>query len=461
MSTNRVLFGVCIVLLGTVTGSVGIVAAQSATGIDSCTTIDSPGTYTLTTDLTADSGDCVRITASHVTLSGNGHTIDGGGSGVGVSVSGSDTLTDVTVKGVRTEGFTRGILFRNVNSGMIAGNTVTGATEGITLLGSDSNTVTNNVAKQNALGIELRKSDNNVIRENTANDNKYGLHIERASSNNRFVGDTAVGNSLWDFYSDRFAPGADSHTTVTNLDMGPVTVSLSGTNIGVRALHPPSSGPSGHKPIGTAVRTTDYGSESSLSLSIHYDGASGVDESTLALWSSANGNSWSKLDGSTVNVGENTVSADSVPHPATTEIFASQSSEGASSTPTATPTPTPTATSTPTKTPTATPTPTATATPTPTATPTTTATATQTATPIPTTTKIMTTVEMAGTTLVPTTHAMTTTAGPSTTGTMATANTTNTSATQTTASNGPGFGPVMGLLALLVAAVVAIRRGNR
>lgn len=472
---NRSVTLVFVVVLFGATASLGAgtAGAQSANGIGSCTTIDSAGTYTLTEDLSADSNSCIHITASHVTLDGNGHTIDGGSSGVGVEVSGSDTLSDITVKDVTTHGFTRGILFRGVENGTIAHTTATGATEGITLLETNHTTVRDNTVKKNALGIELRAASRNTITENTANDNKYGLHIEYRSLHNRFTDNTAVGNSLWDFYSDRYAPETDSDTRVTNLDMGSVTVDLSGTNVGVRALGVPNSAPSGQQPVGTAVRTTDYGDSGELSLSIHYadDNASDIDESSLALWASTdNGDSWSKLDSSSVNTGSNTVSADDVPHPATIEIFGSSGTSN-SSTPVATETPTatPTATQTKTATTTATSTPTTTATPTATET-TATSTAVETATGAPNSTQAATrtpaptamngtnTTNVAGTSTVRPTHTTTATAETtgSTTGTNESGAGTNT--TETTSDSGPGFGSVAALFALFVAAAFAVRR---
>ncbi|WP_256684161.1 NosD domain-containing protein [Halococcus qingdaonensis] len=433
MSNRRAIVAILVVVaLGSATASVGIAGAQSTTGIDSCTTIDSSGSYTLTSNLSTESDDCLRITASHVTLDGNGHGVDGGSSGVGVVVTGPERLSDVTVRGMHTEGFTRGILFRNVDSGTIADSTAIGATEGITLLSTDDTTVTENTVRENALGIELRKASDNTIADNTANDNKYGLHIERASIGNRFVNDTATGNSLWDFYSDRFDPGTDSQTTVKNLDMGAVTADLSGTNVGVHAQGEPDSAPSGRTAVGTAVRTTDYGEGSNLSLSLHYDDASGVDESSLALWSSPNGDSWSKLDGSTVNTEANTVSADGVPHPATIGVFG-RSENGTSNATAAAPQ-------------------TATAT----ATPTTTTAATATATATSTTTTAATATPGTASTTDPeaTSIAAATTA-------VANASETSANGTTTSSTTGPGFGPVGGLLALCVAGLLAVRFGRR
>lgn len=51
--------------------------SQGVTEISQCTTIDEPGRYVLTSDIT-DSGarHCIRIIASDVVFDGQGHTLD-------------------------------------------------------------------------------------------------------------------------------------------------------------------------------------------------------------------------------------------------------------------------------------------------------------------------------------------------------------------------------------------------
>ncbi|EMA39254.1 NosD domain-containing protein [Halococcus hamelinensis] len=497
VSNRRVTFLAVLVVVAAAFVGAGVAGAQSGTAIDSCTTIDSPGTYTLDSDLSADS-TCIQITASDVTLDGDGHTIEGGSSGVGVEVSGDSTLSGVTVKNVETTGFTRGILFQNAEDGTIAGSTTTDATEGITLLSTDDTTVRGSTATDNALGVELRKASGNTITGTTANDNKYGLHIERGSLHNEFTGDTASGNVFWDFYSDRYSPGVDSDTTVSNLDMGSVTVDLSGTNVGARAEPVTGEGPSGREAVGTGVRTTDYGEGSDISLTIHYaDGdTSGLVETSFALFSTDSGDSWSALDSSSVDAGANTVSATGVPHPATVAVFGSAGGSGSSGDPgssgdtgssndsgsaaTDTATTTATATATETATPTTTATATPTTTPTATATPTATPTATVTATETPTATRTATATTSTATAAEPSTATTTTataadtadTTAVSGSGSTTTAGTERATATEsnvsagesgsnastTSSSNGPGFGPLAALGALLAAAVLAVRR---
>jgi len=79
--------------------SVSETAAQEGpTTITECREIDESGEYVLGDDLSAE-GDCLRITASDVTLDGNGYTLDGDGSGTGLLVeSAGSTVQNLTIQ---------------------------------------------------------------------------------------------------------------------------------------------------------------------------------------------------------------------------------------------------------------------------------------------------------------------------------------------------------------------------
>jgi len=70
---------------------------SAATNITSCETISTSGNYTIATNatLTSSGGDCLVITASNVTITASGNTIQGtGASGAGIHVmSGAKTFT--------------------------------------------------------------------------------------------------------------------------------------------------------------------------------------------------------------------------------------------------------------------------------------------------------------------------------------------------------------------------------
>ena len=77
-------------------------AQEGPTTITECQEIDEPGEYVLGDDLSAE-GDCLRITASDVTLDGNDHTIDGDGTGRGLFIESSEsTVRNLTIQNFET-----------------------------------------------------------------------------------------------------------------------------------------------------------------------------------------------------------------------------------------------------------------------------------------------------------------------------------------------------------------------
>src|SRR5574337_1383180 len=75
---------------------------EIAATINSCTIISSPGTYTLSKDLLANTTPCIAITSSNVTLDGAGHLLDGRNSTIAIDVYNPQTaLTNVNIKNMR------------------------------------------------------------------------------------------------------------------------------------------------------------------------------------------------------------------------------------------------------------------------------------------------------------------------------------------------------------------------
>lgn len=102
--TGRMVLATFLATLMVTAGLTGVVvgapAADTTQTLDGCSTIDEPGTYTLTRNITdAPAGGCISVHADGVTVDGNGHTIVGNGSGVAVSATAADgfTLRNVTL----------------------------------------------------------------------------------------------------------------------------------------------------------------------------------------------------------------------------------------------------------------------------------------------------------------------------------------------------------------------------
>jgi parallel beta-helix repeat protein len=202
------------------------IAQASTQSISSCTTISSPGTYTLTADIIDSTAtSCINIASSDVILNGDGHTIDGvqASNTYGVYVYNPSTrLSNVTVKNLRVKNWHNGIYYRNTDYGSIEDDTTSYNSRGIYLQQSHHNTIKSNYAwgydssssyagiylsgsNYNTIientassywnfGIYLTSSSYNVIMDNTANNQGYGIRIDSPSTNNLVNNNIANGN---------------------------------------------------------------------------------------------------------------------------------------------------------------------------------------------------------------------------------------------------------------------------
>ncbi len=92
---------------GTSTKSTSFIYSQTLTNtVSSCGTISSPGTYTLTQDITGDTNTCFNVLANNVTINGAGHTVTAGGGnntyGVTAGAYSGVILKDITFSGYGT-----------------------------------------------------------------------------------------------------------------------------------------------------------------------------------------------------------------------------------------------------------------------------------------------------------------------------------------------------------------------
>lgn len=200
-------------------------AAQStgATTIDSCTTIDEPGEYVLTSDVSNSGADaCIHISASDVVLDGGGHTVDGVDRRwtYGVLVRGPGTPSNVTVTNVVTTDWWAGIQYQGVTNGRItdaaADNNVLlgiqlGETtdtlvantsvasngagvdrayrgDGIRVRNGSGNTLRDVVVEDNDLmGIRLLSTARNTVRDATSRRNRFGVFLHGGAHDNTVV----------------------------------------------------------------------------------------------------------------------------------------------------------------------------------------------------------------------------------------------------------------------------------
>jgi PGF-CTERM protein len=304
-----------VVVLGTAAVGVGtgIAGAQASdsgpTPVDGCRTIDEPGTYLLTTNVTNTSADpCIAITASDVVFDGGGHTLAGNKSNYGVRIDNGDgAQSNVTVRNIAVDRWVRGISFMNATGGTVENTTATGSIEGYLLQESTDVTVRHNYAYDNALGIHLRNAEGNLVRRNLANENKWGIHLEYRAKDNRVVDNVARNNSEWDLISRLDS----TNNVVSRLDVGSGTFSLVPTNVALKGTNATPDAPAGRTGLDSSIEIVGASAEdldpSIASLSVHYQGG---EDASPAIYRSE-GSSWSELD-STVQPADEVVSTDDV-----------------------------------------------------------------------------------------------------------------------------------------------------
>ncbi|WP_137286559.1 right-handed parallel beta-helix repeat-containing protein [Halorussus salinisoli] len=181
---------------GTTTGA-DRAGHQQATVIDSCTTIDKPGTYRLTESIENSTADiCIEIRAIDVHFDGGGHTVDGNisrqemldalrgpppetGIGVGVHPDGSALLLNVTISNVTVTDWFRGIGARETSGVVVRDVTATATGAGVDLVSAPGSTVVNATTSGNVLvGVLASGSSGSTIRDVTASANGFlGVHV--------------------------------------------------------------------------------------------------------------------------------------------------------------------------------------------------------------------------------------------------------------------------------------------
>jgi len=167
--------------------------------VDSCISIDAPGTYILNRDLMdVRERNCIAINSSNVLLDGAGHTIDGvdgDGSGVSIYYLGGQ-MRNVVVKDLTLSDWFFALDWSNASYGRIENVTATSNVVGFSVHweGSKKNYLLNNNAYSNENGYWISGSDNNTISNNRASGNaRLGLYL--VSSNYNTVTGNIISNS--------------------------------------------------------------------------------------------------------------------------------------------------------------------------------------------------------------------------------------------------------------------------
>jgi parallel beta-helix repeat protein len=154
------------VLLALVVATVFLLASGTAGAertITSCQEInatnDGGGLVKIGSEISA-TGDCIEINTSDVVIDGQGNTVTGEGSGIGIEANATSAgggATNVTVKDVKVEDFDRGIQYDDNGPGAggeITNVNVTGNTYGLFAEGGVSVNVTNSELVSNVVGAQ-------------------------------------------------------------------------------------------------------------------------------------------------------------------------------------------------------------------------------------------------------------------------------------------------------------------
>ena len=282
--------------------------AANAASVDGCTVIDEPGAYEFTGDIaTNESGPCIEIRASDVTLDGNGHFLSQTGpypentSTDGVYVNATDrSVTNVTVENMTVENWRLGVYYERTSGGTVSDVRSLGNLYGVRTLYAEGLTVADSEVRYNSLGVTDRQSENLTYRNNSAVENKWGYHFEDNSTGHTLVDNYAARNSKYAIYTNEVEEPANY--AVENLTMGEgdarVAVDFEGgRSTALRPTENPPAAPGNLTDAGAHVELsmTKGGGTTLDAFTVRYAGGADVDESTLTLWQH-DGGSWTEFD---------------------------------------------------------------------------------------------------------------------------------------------------------------------
>jgi parallel beta-helix repeat protein len=147
-------------------------------------------TYTFTTNI----DDSIVVERDNIVVDGAGYTVQGTGSGTGLSLSGR---SNVTIKSMTITAFDWGIYLNSSSNSTLSGNNITANNwYGIELYSSSNCSVSgNNITANNWYGIELYSSSNCSVSGNNITANNWSGIWLLYSSNNSVSGNNITANN--------------------------------------------------------------------------------------------------------------------------------------------------------------------------------------------------------------------------------------------------------------------------
>jgi parallel beta-helix repeat protein len=234
-------------------GSTGVAATSPTASAAASPTVSYPtregtcamrvsASFTLANDMTC-SGDGMVVVSDDITVDLGGHTLTGPGMGaqtwplpqldsVGVRVGGH---TGVTVRNGKTQAFSTGIYFIDMQSSAIESVTTLRNRFGFYIHASKKITVKDSDVEFNIYGLHLQNSDdcvlqNNLLARQTYNSpGGYGLYMY-ASSRNRVTDNTIDSNINWGIWFSDAKENVFFHNNVVG-NNPPVSDNTEGSNV--------------------------------------------------------------------------------------------------------------------------------------------------------------------------------------------------------------------------------------
>ena len=318
MNAPRLGVILCCVLALAATSAVAVTAQQTGgqtQEIQSCTNITASGTYVLTADITSATDVCIQIAASNVTLSGEGRTVTGNGSGLGISTF-ETNRDNVTVSNVTVSNWEAGISASGSTNVTVQNVAAVNNTDGVRTSFAFDVAVRNVTATNNTRGVVLESARNSTVRGVTATDNAVGLRlldadgvgVANTTSTGNIVGASLRLTDDASFTSVNLsdngegalsAEATDGPFVAQTLQIGNATVDARGRNVSVAEVGVGPTPPDNRTAVGGFLAVQPLNASGWFDVAIRYtdDAVAGIDESALALWRFQN-DSWTELESS-------------------------------------------------------------------------------------------------------------------------------------------------------------------
>jgi len=218
--TMLVVAAVAVTVLSVVGGLVGTASADDVTG---CTTIQSSGTYNLTTDINnAGEEVCINISSSDVIFDGGGHVVDDDESGnldEGILVNRG--FSNVTVRNVTVTDWTRAGIRYDRSDGRITEVNASENIAGIVLRGTTADpSVDNNTLQRNLDGVQAGDARGATIKDNEFSGNFVGIGMQGASAS------LTIESNTMDLDGTGIALQGQRHAVVNNTIRSPSTAGI-------------------------------------------------------------------------------------------------------------------------------------------------------------------------------------------------------------------------------------------